>query len=97
MPTAGIGLLDFGISEIATQTVSVARADKDWPCAKQRLQVLLLATVLLGILVGGILYFLAPWISRWLHVGETQSDAFTQVVIILIIVIIIMIVFNNYK
>jgi O-antigen/teichoic acid export membrane protein len=80
MPTAGIGLLDFGISEIATQTVSVARADKDWPCAKQRLQVLLIATVLLGILVGGILYFLAPWISRWLHVGETQSDAFTQVV-----------------
>lgn len=80
MPTAGIGLLDFGISEIATQTVSAARADEDWLCAKQRLQVLLIATVSLGVLVGGSLYFLAPWIARWMHVGEAHSDAFIQVI-----------------
>lgn len=80
MPTAGMGLLDFGISEIATQAVSTGRAHDDWDTASSRMRVLGIATTLLGLLLSTLLYPSANLFATLMNVDVKHLDSFINVV-----------------
>lgn len=75
VPAGALGLLDFGLSEIATQSVAGARATGDWGTAKARLRLLAVLTAVLVVAVALAIHLLAPQINHWFKVPpEVQAD-----------------------
>lgn len=75
VPAGALGILDFGLSEIATQSVATARAAGEWGTAKARLRLLAVLTAVLVAVVAVATYVLAPQINQWFKVPpEAQAD-----------------------
>ncbi len=75
VPAGALGLLDFGMSEIATQSVATARAGGEWGTAKARLRLLAMMSTVLVVLVALATYAFAAQISQWFKVPlQAQLD-----------------------
>ena len=75
VPAGALGILDFGLSEIATQSVATARAAGEWGTAKARLRLLAVLTAVLVAVVAVATYVLAAQINQWFKVPpEAQAD-----------------------
>lgn len=80
VPAGALGILDFGLSEIAMQAVATARALGEWATAKARLRLLAGLTAVLVAALTLAIYILAAPISQWFEVPlEAQAD-FTRLV-----------------
>lgn len=79
LPGAGLGLFDFGISEIATQVVATARVDEDWSLALRRLAGLTLLTLAMAFAVALPLLLFAPPLARAFDVAAGDRAGFAQV------------------
>lgn len=80
LPGGGVGILDFGIAEIATQIVATARATNTWAQAKGRLKLLAALTLILGASVAIALYALSMQVTHWFNVPESFRMPFESVV-----------------
>jgi O-antigen/teichoic acid export membrane protein len=79
LPGAGLGLFDFGVSEIATQTVATARVDGNWPQAHRRLTALTLLTLAMATAVALPVLLLAPAITAAFSVPLAERFSFALV------------------
>ncbi len=75
VPAGALGILDFGLSEIATQSVAMARAAGEWAVAKARLRLLAILAAVLVVVVALATCALAAQINQWFKVpAEDQAD-----------------------
>jgi O-antigen/teichoic acid export membrane protein len=77
LPAGAMGIVDFGIGEIATQAVSTARTLGDWGIARARLRVLACMTVAMVLVVGPSTFMLAMPASEWFKVPAEMRESFT--------------------
>lgn len=80
LPSGALGMLDFGIGEIATQAVAAARGSGDWNPARGRLRLLTLMTAVLVVAVAFATYALAAQIGIWFKVPPESQAAFAALV-----------------
>lgn len=80
VPAGALGILDFGLSEIATQSVAGARATGDWGTAKARLRLLAVLTAVLVLLVALAIHLLAPQINQWFKVPPAEQADFARLI-----------------
>lgn len=79
LPGVGIGIFEFGVSEITTQTLAVGRVDEDWERVHRRLGLLALMTLATSLAVALPLLLFAPWLASVFGVPATQSADFVEV------------------
>lgn len=79
IPGNVVGLFDLGVSENATRCVAAARADSRWQEAGESLTLLLALSILVGILLGGVLFLAADGLASWFSVPTDQQAGFVQV------------------
>lgn len=79
LPGAGLGLFDFGVSEIATQTLANGRADQDWQRVQRRLTGLTLLTLAMACAVALPMFAFAAPLARAFGVAANERMAFGQV------------------
>lgn len=76
LPAGALGILDFGISEIATQAVATACASGGWSTARVRLRLLAMMTVALMTVIATATFFLVPQINVWFKVPPEAHESF---------------------
>lgn len=79
LPGAGLGLFDFGVSEIATQTLAGGRVDQDWPRVQRRLTALALLTLAMACAVALPMIMFAGPLARAFGVAAHERVVFAQV------------------
>jgi O-antigen/teichoic acid export membrane protein len=79
LPGVGIGVFDFGISEIATQTLAVSRVDQNWSRAHRRLGQLARMTLAIAVLVAIPLAVWAPELASAFAVPSAEKTDFVEV------------------
>ena len=87
LPAGAMGIIDFGIGEIATQIVSTARTSDDWNTARARMRLLTWMTATVVSVVGVSTFMLAWQISDWFTVPQENRDSFTDLVQVTAIVL----------
>ena len=80
LPAGAMGIVDFGIGEIATQAVATARTSGDWGMARARLRLLAWMTVALVAVIGVSTFMLAVPASEWFKVPPEVRDSFTDLI-----------------
>lgn len=80
LPAGAMGIVDFGIGEIATQAVATARASGDWDTARARLRLLAWMTAALVAVVGMGMFVLAVPVNDWFKVPPELRDSFTALI-----------------
>lgn len=76
LPVAALGLFDFGLGEIATQSIGRARADGDWVRCGRALGLSFGLAAGIGLLVGLGLALLTPWLGHWMRVPDDSLVPF---------------------
>ena len=79
LPGAGLGLFDFGVSEIATQTVATARVDGNWTQAHRRLTALTVLTLGMALVVAIPVLAFAPSLAAAFGVPIVDRSSFVLV------------------
>ena len=79
LPTAALGMFDFGFGESATQAVARARTDTDWSRCGRILRLVAALAASTGIVIGLALVGVSPWLGEWLAVVQ-QSTAFMHLI-----------------
>jgi O-antigen/teichoic acid export membrane protein len=79
LPTAALGIFDFGFGENATQAVARARVDQDWARCSRMLGLVFGLAAAVGVAVAMVLAALAPKLPQWLSVSIEQQSALTHV------------------
>lgn len=79
IPSGGLGLLDFGISEITTQVVAMGRVDGNWGRVRRRLALLVLATLVVSFPAALLLGVFAPQLAAAFSVHDPQMVSFIEV------------------
>ncbi len=85
LPSGIVGLLDFGISEIATIIIASARGNGRWSEASSRLIALLKNTMLVGFFAAFIVFLLRNKLTIWLHVPADAAESFDFIILISLI------------
>lgn len=80
LPGSGVGIFDFGISEIATQIIVVGRVDADREQTERRIGLLALVTLLMAAAVALPLVLFAVPIVRAFGVPSVDAPGFVVVV-----------------
>ena len=80
LPAGAMGIVDFGIGEITTQSVAMARTSGDWGTARARLWLLARMTAALVAVVGVGTFALAVPANDWFKVPPDMWDAFADVI-----------------
>ena len=80
LPTGAMGIVDFGISEIATQSVATARTTGDWGTARARLRLVTWMSAALVAVVAVGTFVLAVHASEWFKVPPQMQDSFIGVI-----------------
>jgi O-antigen/teichoic acid export membrane protein len=78
LPTGLLTLIDFGVSEITTQTVARGRVG-DWSVAGEKLSLLIVIAGLTGLASSIVLWAAAPTLARIFRVAPDQADAFVSI------------------
>lgn len=80
LPAGAMGVVDFGIGEIATQAVATARGTRDWATARARLRLLAGMTAALVTVVGVGTFLAAVPINEWFKVPAGMRASFTDLI-----------------
>jgi O-antigen/teichoic acid export membrane protein len=79
LPSGGIGLFDFGVSDIAAQSVAIGQVDGNWKRVLRRLGLLALVTLALAFALAMPLLIFAPQLTITVGVYEPQSVDFVEI------------------
>ncbi len=79
LPTSALAVVDFGYSEMATNSVATTRVTGDWIGCARRLSLNFATAVIVGIIVGSILLILSPLIPAWCRVSPEHHVELTGV------------------
>ena len=79
LPSAFVGLLDLGIGETATRSVSHAGATGDWAEGSATLSLLTVIALAVSAVVCLALALLAQPIARWMAIAPAETDGFVLV------------------
>jgi O-antigen/teichoic acid export membrane protein len=82
VPSGVLGLLDFGVSEVATQIVARSRQNGAWAIAGGQLTLLAIGSLAIGLLAGASLILASGSLTVLFHVPEHWADAFARVLTI---------------
>lgn len=80
LPNGTLSILDFGVSETATQVVARARTDGSWAQASGQLSLLLAGALAVGTAVGLTLFFAEPFVHKLIKVAPEMQPGFALVV-----------------
>jgi O-antigen/teichoic acid export membrane protein len=80
LPVGFMGVIDFGVSEISTQSVANARAGKNWDYAAQQISVTLLSACLIGVIVGIALLLGRDAITALFRVDAAHVQGFHAII-----------------
>jgi O-antigen/teichoic acid export membrane protein len=78
LPSGFLTLVDFGVSEITTQTVARGRVG-DWAVASEKVSLLTVVAGVMGVLSGVVLWIAAAWLSRIFKVAPDQAEIFISI------------------
>lgn len=79
LPGVGIGIFEFGVSEIATQTLAVGRVDSDWARVNRRISMLATMTLGTALVVALPVAVYAPQLANVFGVPTGQMADFVEV------------------
>jgi O-antigen/teichoic acid export membrane protein len=75
LPTAAMGVLDFGFGETATQAIARARSDGDWARGCRLLRMSALVAACIGAVAGLALLVFSPSLPAWLRVAPNEQQS----------------------
>lgn len=78
LPTGVLALVDFGVSETATQVVARGRVG-DWSLAREKVSILVLVAGLAGTISAIALWIAAPSLAMVFKVAQDQAGAFVSI------------------
>ncbi|MGE0626204.1 MAG: lipopolysaccharide biosynthesis protein [Hyphomicrobiaceae bacterium] len=76
LPTGFLALIDFGVADTTTQSVARARGGGNWVAAGERVTLLLIGSVVIGIASAILLWSAAFWLAQLFRVADDQQAAF---------------------
>lgn len=79
LPTGVLSIFDFGFSEVAARSVARARETGNWVVASREVTLLVIAASGVGIILGGALFFLAPYIGNAFDVDTQHRESFGNI------------------
>jgi O-antigen/teichoic acid export membrane protein len=79
LPSGMMAVLDFGLSEVATQVVARAREHRDWDRAGRQLSFLTIISILLAVTLSVSIWLCAPYISVIMKVDAAHTDRFIDI------------------
>lgn len=79
LPSGALAIFDFGMSETATYSVGRARGSGDWTQAAQRIGLLLVLSIGLGVATALLLALAAPWLAVLFGVPADAHESFVAI------------------
>ncbi|HEY9454882.1 MAG TPA: lipopolysaccharide biosynthesis protein [Bradyrhizobium sp.] len=79
LPSGMMAVLDFGLSEVATQVVARAREHRDWDRVGRQLSFLTVVSILLAVTLSASIWLGAPYISAVMKVDAAHADRFISI------------------
>lgn len=79
LPSGMMAVLDFGLSEVATQVVARAREHRDWDRAGRQLSFLTVVSILLAVALSVSIWLGAPSLAVVMKVDAAHVDRFTDI------------------
>jgi O-antigen/teichoic acid export membrane protein len=79
LPVGFMAILDFGVSEIATQAIARARANSDWQAASHKISLVLGLAILIGATVSIAIASASDALVTVFHVDAEYADAFRMI------------------
>ncbi len=80
LPTGFLALVDFGVSETATQAVARARGSGKWDGASETVTLLFAGALAIGLASGVLLWLGAPALAALFKVAASESNGFVLMV-----------------
>ena len=80
LPSGMMAVLDFGLSEVATQVVARAREHRDWDLVGRQLSFLTVISILLAATFSASIWMGAPYLTVAMKVDPAHADRFTDIV-----------------
>jgi O-antigen/teichoic acid export membrane protein len=79
LPSGMMAVLDFGLSEVATQVVARAREHRDWDRVGRQLSFLVVVSILLAVTLSASIWLGAPYITAIMKVDAAHADRFISI------------------
>jgi O-antigen/teichoic acid export membrane protein len=79
LPSGMMAVLDFGLSEVATQVVARAREHRDWDRVGRQLSFLTVISILLAVTLSVSIWLGAPYLAVIMKVDAAHVDRFTDI------------------
>lgn len=79
LPSGMMAVLDFGLSEVATQVVARAREHRDWDRVGRQLSFLTVVSILLAVTLSASIWLGAPYIGAIMKVDAAHADRFISI------------------
>jgi O-antigen/teichoic acid export membrane protein len=79
LPSGMMAVLDFGLSEVATQVVARAREHRDWDRVGRQLSFLTVVSILLAVALSASIWLGAPYIGAIMKVDAAHVDRFISI------------------
>ena len=79
LPTGMMAVLDFGLSEVATQVVARAREHRDWDLVGRQLSFLTALSILLALTLCAAIWLGAPYLTVLMKVDSAHAGKFIEI------------------
>jgi O-antigen/teichoic acid export membrane protein len=79
LPSGMMAVLDFGLSEVATQVVARAREHRDWDRVGRQLSFLTVISIVLAVSLSVSIWLGAPYLAVIMKVDAAHVDRFTDI------------------
>jgi O-antigen/teichoic acid export membrane protein len=79
LPTGMMAVFDFGLSEVATQTVARAREHRDWTLASRQLSFLGAISIFLALTLSVAIWFATPHLATLMNVDSVHLERFVRI------------------
>jgi O-antigen/teichoic acid export membrane protein len=79
LPSGMMAVLDFGLSEVATQVVARAREHRDWDLVGRQLSFLTVLSILLAATLSVAIWLGTPYLAVAMKVDPAHVDKFTDI------------------
>jgi O-antigen/teichoic acid export membrane protein len=79
LPSGMMAVLDFGLSEVATQVVARAREHREWDRVGRQLSFLTVVSILLALALSVSIWLGAPYLAVIMKVDAVHVDRFTDI------------------
>lgn len=79
MPTAALGIFDFGFGETTTQAVARSRCSNEWQSGSRLIALASYSAVCIGSVAGILLIILSIWLPEWLLLKASEQSSMAKI------------------